>query len=164
LVVRFPAPTQTDGDLGEATSKVDIEGHQGHPLLINLPHQAPELRALEKELSATHGIFIPDTGRSIRAHMCSMQPELTTIDPGEGLPQLDLPRSDRLDLRALEYDSRLKGLKNLIVVPGLAVAGNDMLTALFTHGRDDEYRPGMSPPVRRCSEDYHGCAHIDHVE
>jgi hypothetical protein len=50
------------------------------------------------------------------------KPELAVLDPGVGVLQRRLAKSEGLDLGAFEGDAALEDFENVVVVPSAAVA------------------------------------------
>jgi hypothetical protein len=64
--------------------------------------------------------------------MEAVEPNLPTLYPAVRIMEGHMPRANGFHLRALKFDSRLKGLKNLELVPCLTVTGRNFLPAVST--------------------------------
>jgi hypothetical protein len=54
LVVQFLPATQSQGHFGASIGEVKIQRDQRETLLLDRPNQAPDLAAVEKQLTASH--------------------------------------------------------------------------------------------------------------
>src|SRR5262249_9120108 len=124
-----------------AVLEVDLERHQGEPLLAYLRVEAADLLALGQELAVAPRLVVELIRPRVLRDVGVEQPQLAAAHLGERVHQRSGALPQRLHLAAEEHDAGLEGVLDRVVVPRLAVA-HERLSLLGLHGVTE--RPYLS--------------------
>src|SRR5690606_18398593 len=84
-----------------------------------------DLLAVEEELPRPLGLVTELARRGVGADVRVPQPRLAALEARVGVLQVRPPGAQRLDLAARQHEAGLERLDDLVVVPRLAVDGDD---------------------------------------
>ena len=87
-------------------------------------------------LLTAFGFVLAPTRLFIRLDVTAIKQTLAAVHPREGVPQIDLSIANGFHLRTFEFDPGLDDFEDVILVAGLAVAGD-----LWIHGVKRRLRP-----------------------
>ena len=124
IVELFPLPHRQLG-LGTPSFKVYAQGHQRQTLLLDLADQPVDLAPVEETLSFSERIVIFPIAVSIGTDVAANEPDLASLHPRVGLPEIGLAVSEGFHLRSEEGEPDLVDLQDLVVVKGLLIGGDD---------------------------------------
>lgn len=118
LVVELLAACQADLELGEAPRiEIQLQRHQGQPLLLQLAAQAVQLLLVKQQLTRARRIAgVVHRRRLVRADITADQQHAAIADDAMRLGEVRLSCPDRLDLGARQHDAGLEGLEDMILM------------------------------------------------
>ena len=128
LVVAAASLCQGNLDLGAPLLEVDLQRNQRESHFIDFADQPVDLPPMKQQLAGTFWIVSAAGGETVWRDMSALQPHLTVPDIGVGVLELHLGIAQALDLGSTQDDAALKGIEDLVVVPGAAIGGNDLAT------------------------------------
>src|SRR5690625_3076962 len=124
LVVLLLAAGEGDEDLGTPPDEVQLQRDDRVTLLPALAGELVDLGPVEEELAlAAHRVVRPGA-LAVLGDVDALQPRLAAVDLHPPVDEGRTAHAQRLDLGAGEDDARLVGLVDVVVVPGLRVAGD----------------------------------------
>ena len=133
LVGLAPSSPERQLDLGPALAEVQAQRHERQALLGDAGLQAVDLVAVEEQLAPPVGIVGTDVGGElVRRDVHPLEPQLAGIAAGEAVGELDVAEAQALDLAPGEHDAGLDDVEHLVVVPGAAIAGDQLGAALVS--------------------------------
>src|SRR6266511_4280871 len=133
LVVGALAPCDCQLDLDELLLEVQPQRHQREPALGDPPGELVDLLAVEQELAGPGGLVPVVAGVRVRRDL-HVQDDLAVLDHGVGILERGATLAQGLHLAAAQRDASLEGVKDLVVVPGTAVAGHRARWLASEHG------------------------------
>ncbi|MNW59886.1 hypothetical protein D3C74_378390 [compost metagenome] len=89
---------------------------------------------MQQELAlAPRGVVVP-RALGVLLDVDVLEPRLTAVDRDVAVEKRRPALPQRLDLGAAQHQSRLEHVQDEVVMPGLAVAGDDLAASLLRHG------------------------------
>src|SRR5579871_3507614 len=122
LVEAFLAGAKGNLDLDQGPLEIHPERDESLSPGIHREGDFPDVVPMQEELSNALGIVVVDVPERIGLDMRPVEPELVLLHTAEGVADLGLSRSDRLDLGSVKLDPSLKTLPDFVVPEGLGVA------------------------------------------
>jgi hypothetical protein len=120
-------------DLGLAGFEVELQRHQRVSLLVRFGVQARDLPFVQEELSHPQGLMVVVVGKGVGADVHLVEPDFAVLDLGVGVFQVGFPQPQGLNLGAGQHEPGLVLVDDEVIVPRLAVLGDDLDGAFF-HG------------------------------
>ena len=127
--------------LGLALLDIELQRHQGHPLLLHPGVEPVDFIAMHQELPRPTGLVVEAVPLLVGADMGIDQVQLAAPDLAIAVAQVGLPRPQRFDLCPGKSDARLVGIFNVIVVPCLSVFGDDLYELFFSAAGQPRHPP-----------------------
>jgi hypothetical protein len=118
-------PADPDLYLDTTVFPIKSEGDQSLPLNCACRKELCYLRLVQQKLSRTLRFVLRMAGALVRLNIRIVEEDLPVLDPRKRVIQIRQAGSDRLDLGAAEFNSRLDLVEDLIVMKGSAI-GNDL--------------------------------------
>ena len=126
LVVELFPLGERDLALDPAFLEIEFGGDEREPLLPHLPQQPLDLVVMEQELTGAKRRVIELTGRGIQRDVAVDQSQLAVVVDDIGVPEIDLPIAQRLDLAPHQRHSRLVLFQKEIPERRLLVRGDQL--------------------------------------
>lgn len=114
-----------DGDLNLVVFPVHGQRNEGVALNGDLAEEFADFGFVKEEAAGSLGGMIHDVALGVFVDMGVVEPDLIVLDPGKGIIQLGFAGTEGLDLGALEDDSSLVGIKDVVVAASLGI-GDDI--------------------------------------
>ncbi len=126
LVVRLFTLGEADFQLGAAMLPVELQRDEGVALALGGADQLVQFLAVQQQLAGARRVRLDMRGgRGQRREMRAHQERLVVLDHDIAFLELRASGAQALDLPTLEHEPGLELLLDEIVVPGLAVLGDD---------------------------------------
>jgi len=116
-----------DLDLDPVVLQVEAERDEGQPAHPDPAVQILDLAAVQEETAAALGLVVLPVAHLVLADVDLDQPGLTVLDPNVALAEVGETGAERLDLGAGQLDAGLEELQEVVLMAGLAVAGEDRI-------------------------------------
>ncbi len=129
LVVELLPAGQAQLDLGLAPRDVEAKGDDGLAFGLGAAQQLVDLAPVEQQLAGPLRVVVVPIPLLERRDVGADEPGLATLDPGIGVGDIGLARTDRLDLRAGQHEPRLERLVDRELVAGFSVEGDGGVVA-----------------------------------
>ena len=123
LVIELLAPCQTDLDLDPAVLEIDLQGHQGIALGLDLAGQLEDLSLVQEQAAFAQGLTVEDIALFIRADVHAFNESFSMIDGYISFLDTALAHADRFDLCSEKLDPAFVFFFYKVIVVGLLVVG-----------------------------------------
>lgn len=131
LVIQVLAFCQRDLDLDLAIDKIDLKRNQGQPFFVDFSVKFFDFPTVKQEFSDPQRIMVFVIGEGVNADMHLIEKDLSVLDLGIRVLDIDLAVSHGLDFGAFQDDPRLILIFDEVIESGLSVVRNNffMLSA-----------------------------------
>ena len=120
--MQLAALSETDGELDPGALEMDVEGHQGQPLLIELAAQFVDLAPMGQQPSGAQWVVVEVTARmAVGGDVHVVQLQFSVADQAEAVPQVGFAGADGFHFRSDQFDAGFEGFQNLVLMACLTV-------------------------------------------
>ncbi len=141
---------QPQRQLDPGALEVKVQGNQGQSLLLQGDAKFGDLAPVCQELSHPQGLVVEEPTRmAVGRDVHVVQLQLAIADQAEAIPQVALPGPNGFHLRSQQFDARLQGFENLVLVAGQAIVSQQALGGISLGGAS----PPAGPLGHRASVD-----------
>ena len=123
LVIELFAPCQADLDLDPSVFEVDLQGHQGIALGLDLAGQLEDLSLVQEQAAFAQGLTVEDIALFIGADVHALNESFSVINGYISFFDAAFAHTDRLDLGSEKLDPAFVFFFYKVIVVGLLVVG-----------------------------------------
>lgn len=124
--MHFLSARQGDFDLGSPVFPVQPKGNDGKPLLLDPILESFDLTAMKQEFSRSCGFVIGAISVAVFGDVSADQDDFAVFHTRVRFHEAGTAVAKRLDLRALQDETRFERIEEEIVVPSPSIAGNEL--------------------------------------
>src|SRR5260370_25730040 len=121
----FLALCQGDLAFCQAIAKVDSQGNNGQTFGLGAAGQLVDFILVQQELARTERLVIPGTTRQVLCNVCVYEPSARRFELNESVANIRLSFAQSLHFRAVDDETGLMLLENMVVIVGGTVFRHD---------------------------------------
>ena len=121
--LRFPL-THTQQNFDLPVFPIEGQGENGMPPLTGVALQLQDLALVQQKLTNRLGNVIDPIAEQILIDVSIVEIGLSSFNPDKSVADLRLPRPKRFDLGAMQHDSGLVGVQDVVIATGLGIGDN----------------------------------------
>lgn len=125
FVIKVLALCQCDLDFDFTVEKIDLKRNQGEPLFVDFAVKLFDFPAVKQKFSNPKRIMVSVVGKGIHADMHLMEKNLSVLDLGIRIFDVDLAVTNGFDLGTFQNNPSLILIFDEIIKAGFSVVGND---------------------------------------